>query len=103
MDGNLTVAGRATTTASSGNFAVRGSIGSGTSTPQGGDIAVTTVAATTTLYIAAETTTKGGCIQLQSASGSPYRLYIGTNDYATVTGTTGRAGLEAVWEYGACK
>lgn len=89
-DGNLTIAGRATTTAASGNFAAAGTIGSGTSTPQGGDIAVTTVSATTTLYIAAETSTKGGCIQVKGPGTTVFRLY------ATAAGV-------ATWEAGTCK
>ena len=127
MDGNLTVAGRATTTASSGNFATAGTLAVTSSTTlsstlrvagnitsgSGAKIAVASSsptteltangAATTTLMLASSGALIGGCIELRSASGTPYRMYIGGNDYATVTGVTGRAGLEAVWEAGHCK
>ena len=47
----------------------------------------------------------GGCLQLQSASGTPYRMYIGTSDVGTTTtdGLPSRSGIFAIWEAGHCK
>ncbi len=71
-----------------------------------GDIIASSTNATTTLQANSGGGNRGGCIQLQSATGTPYRLYIGANDTATnTTGATanGRSGIIAVWEQGSCK
>lgn len=66
--------------------------------------------ATTTLKISSSAVTagptaRGGCIEITSDTGAPYRMYIGTFDYATITSAVGpsRAGIPALWEAGHCK
>ncbi|MDO8430196.1 MAG: hypothetical protein Q7S73_02415, partial [bacterium] len=93
----------------SGNLAAAiitatGSIGVGTSSPAS-EIAATGNG-TTTVYLNTGTNI-GGCIQLKSASGTVYRLYIGAGDTATTSGVgsgSGRqSGILAIWEIGSCK
>src|SRR3989344_6624375 len=63
-----------------------------------GDIAAGS-AATTTLQLTTSSATIGGCIDMKSATGTAYRMYIGSNDIATTTGVANnRTALVAFWE-----
>jgi len=99
--GNILVKGMATTTASNGYIATQGFIGAGgTSTPTAELSAYGT--ATTTLYM--HSTAKGGCIEMVAPNQVAYRMYISTTDTSLATTTTsGRTGLVAIWELGACR
>ena len=68
-----------------------------------GDIAAGS-AATTTLQLTTSSATIGGCIDMKSATGTAYRMYIGSNDIATTTGVANnRTALVAFWEFGSCQ
>lgn len=114
--GNINVNGVATTTATNGNFASAGTItasstiGVATTTPAT-EISASSNA-TTTVYLSSTAAGKGGCLELLSATGTPWRMYIGASDYAT--SSTGNGGtlrsstganavVYALWEQGACK
>ena len=94
----------------SGNLAAAmitatGSIGAGTSSPSAELSASSTPgsrSATTTVYLDTPANV-GGCIQLKSASGTVYRLYIGASGTATTSDTGRQSGIQAIWEIGTCK
>lgn len=101
---NLMVNGFATTTGSNGDIATDGFIGVGPTTTPAWDISVTSIA-TSTATLTSSTANVGGCLQLRSATGTLYRMYIGADDMATTT-TNGEAringALLAYWERGSC-
>lgn len=88
LNGNLNVNGMATTTASNGQLATQGNIGTGTTTPHAELTA--SGSATTTLYLHSTNTAAGGCLQLEGPSGTVFRMY------ATSSGV-------AFFETGTCK
>ena len=105
--GNTVLNGASSTV--SGVLKVSGGINASSTIFTSGDILASSTAATTTLRVYSGGGNFGGCIDIQSASGTPYRLYVGAGDEGTTTPinlqSSGRNNsvVIAVWERGTCK
>lgn len=103
VGGNFNVNGMATTT-SAGAIYTQGKFGVATSTAPSLEISADG-AATTTVGAFSSGTRIGGCIQLEGANDTMYRMYVGGAGISGIATTTpsGAAGFIAVWEAGSCK
>ena len=100
--GNVYVNGFATTTASNGYILTGGFLGVGSTTAATTELTVDSASATSTVNVASSSAVRGGCIQIEGANNTTYRIWIGDATTASTTGS-GRVGFVVFAEAGTCK